>query len=334
MHRSIARLIAVAVVWMPAAAVYAHTEYALLPDSGDGSGIAARGPRNWDELSRAWELEPWVVIPLTLTAYWYAAGLYRIWRDAGPGHGIRGWEAAAFWCGWLALVTALVSPLHPWGSMLFSAHMTQHEILMLIAAPVLVLGKPLVGILKGMPTDAARDLVRLTNARWWRQFWRMLINPVVAWLIHAVLLWLWHVPALFEATLTSDLIHALQHLCFVGSALLFWWAVMQGPHRALNFGIAVLYMFTTALHSGALGALITFARTVWYPAYEQTAPVWGLTALEDQQLGGAIMWIPACTMYVIAGLALAAGSMRCSAQRISRWERLPAVAGAVQESRP
>jgi putative membrane protein len=286
-----------------------------------GTSSIPTGPRNLSELARSWEFEPWVVIPLALSAYWYAVGSYRIWREAGVGHGIRRWEAAAFWSGWLSFVIALVSPLHSWGSMLFSAHMSQHEILMLVAAPLLVLGKPLVGILKGMPNNWARELVRWTSARWWRAAWRVLVNPFVAWLIHAVLLWIWHLPRLFEATLTSEFIHALQHLCFVGSALLFWWAVMQGPHRAINFGVAVLYMFTTALHSGALGALITFAQTVWYPAYERTAPAWGLSALEDQQLGGAIMWIPACTVYIIAGLTLAAGSLRASAERVARREQ-------------
>jgi putative membrane protein len=140
-------------------------------------------------------------------------------------------------------------------------------------------------------------------------------------------LWAWHIPLLFQATLTSDFVHAAQHLSFLLSALLFWWAVMQGPHRKLNFSVAILYMFTTALHSGALGALITFAGSVWYPAYAATAPSWGLTGMEDQQIGGMIMWIPACTSYIIAGLALAVGAMRASEERTKHWEvrQLPLV---------
>jgi putative membrane protein len=279
-----------------------------------------RGPHNWYELARAWEFDPFVVIPIALSGYWYALGMARIWREAGVGHGVRRWEAAAFWCGWVTLIVALISPLHAWGSMLFAAHMTQHEVLMLLVAPMMVLGKHLVAILKGLPRGWARDLVRWTAARWWRAIWHVLTNPLVAWLIHAIVLWAWHIPVLFEATLTNDFVHALQHLSFLLSALLFWWALMQGPQRALNFGVAVLYMFTTALHSGALGALITFARTVWYPAYSSTAPVWGFTALEDQQLGGLIMWVPACTIYIVAGLALAVGALRTSEARVRRWE--------------
>lgn len=301
---------------------FAHSGIDHSQQAFDDSPLATRGPRNWDELYHAWEFDPFVVIPLALSAYWYSAGLVRIWRDAGIGHGIRRWEAAAFCCGWLALIVALVSPLHAWGSMLFSAHMTQHEVLMLVAAPLMVLGKPIIGILKGLPVGWTRDLVRWTSALWWRRVWRFITNPIVAWLIHAIVLWVWHIPLMFQATLSSDFIHAMQHLSFLLSALLFWWAVMQGPHRALNFGVAILYMFTTALHSGALGALITFAGSTWYPAYATTAPNWGMTALEDQQLGGMIMWIPACVTYIVAGLALAVGAMRSAEERVRRWESL------------
>src|SRR3954470_7698169 len=191
------------------------------------------GPRNWHELARAWEFDPWVIVPLAVTGLLYARGLVRMWRDAGYGHGIRTWEAACFTGGWLALVIALVSPLHPWGNVLFSAHMTQHELLMLGAAPLLVLGKPLVAFLKTLPPRTARALSAWTTAVWWQSTWRVLVNPFVAWLIHALALWVWHIPVLFDATLHNDFIHALQHLSFVLSALLFWWAIMGGAHRAI-----------------------------------------------------------------------------------------------------
>jgi putative membrane protein len=310
---------------------FAHAGIEHSPQVQAEYSTSARGPRNWQELYRAWEFDPFVILPLALSAYWYGRGLWRIWREAGFGHGVRRWEAAVFFCGWLALVIALVSPLHAWGAMLFSAHMTQHEVLMLFAAPLLVLGKPIIGILKGLPVGWARDLVRWTSVAWWRAVWRFITNPLAAWLIHAIVLWVWHIPVLFQATLSSDFVHATQHLCFLLSALLFWWAVMQGPHRALNFGVAILYMFTTALHSGALGALITFARSAWYPAYASTAPAWGMSALEDQQLGGIIMWIPACVMYIVAGLALAVGAMRSSEERVRRWESLQVPYAAQRE---
>jgi putative membrane protein len=282
--------------------------------------ILAHGtePHSLAELARAWEWEPGVVIALALSAWLYAHGLWRLWRGSGVGHGVRRWEAWCYAAGWVSLVVALVSPIHPWGRVLFSAHMTQHEILMLVSAPLLVLGRPILVFLKALPAPTAGGLARLSNTRGWQLAWRAISNPFSAWLIHGLILWLWHVPALFQATLDDEFIHTLQHASFLVSAILFWWAVTHGRGRAGAYGLAVLYMFTTALHSGLLGLLITFARTVWYPAYADTTGKWGLTPLEDQQLGGLIMWIPAGLVYVVAGLAFFAGWLRESERRAER----------------
>jgi putative membrane protein len=275
-------------------------------------------PHSAGELLRAWAWEPGVLIALALTGWLYARGLRRLWREAGVGHGVRMWEAWSYAGGWASLVVALVSPIHPWGRVLFSAHMTQHEILMLISAPLLVLGRPILVFLKALPAPTARGLAGLSNTGGWRMTWRAISNPFAAWLGHGLILWLWHVPALFQATLDDELVHTLQHASFLFSAILFWWAVTHGRGRASAYGLAVLYMFTTALHSGLLGLLITFARTVWYPAYSDTTRAWGLTPLEDQQLGGLIMWIPAGLVYVVAGLAFFAGWLRESERRAAR----------------
>lgn len=271
------------------------------------------GPRDWHELARSWSFEPYIVIGLVLTAWLYARGLRRTWRAAGVGHGIRRWEAACYFGGWLSLVIALVSPLHPWGGVLFSAHMTQHEVLMLVSAPLIALGRPLIAGLRSLPTSTAASLARASNHRAWRSTWHAIANPFSAWIIHAVALWAWHIPVLFNATLTSDLVHAIQHLSFLLTALLFWWAVIHGPGAAAAYGMAVLYLFTTAVHSSLLGVLITLAGRPLY-GYEHTQS-WGLTPLEDQQVGGLIMWIPAGVVYIVAGLAFTAGWMREAARR-------------------
>lgn len=273
-------------------------------------------PHDTHELLRAWEIEPVVAICLVLSAGLYAVGLARLWRAAGIGRGVKRWEAGCYAGGWLALFVALCSPLHPWGRALFAAHMTQHEILMLVAAPLLVLGRPLAVFLRALPSRWAHDLAMASNRPWWAQTWAAMSDAFAAWLIHAVALWMWHVPALFQATLDSDAVHALQHASFLGSALLFWWAVIHGRRRAAAYGMAVLYMFTTAMHSGLLGVLITFATHVWYPADSGSTNSWGLTPLEDQQLGGLIMWIPAGIVYIIAALAFVAGWMRESERRV------------------
>jgi len=200
--------------------------------------------------------------------------------------------------------------------------MSQHEILMLVAAPLLVLGRPLIAFLWALPLNWSRGLGNISKIAWINRTWRTLTIPLVAWLLHAVALWTWHIPALFGATLYSDTIHTLQHLSFLLSALLFWWALIHGPQGAMGYGAAVLYLFTTSVHSGALGALLTVAGSVWYPSYAPLTASWGLTPLEDQQLGGLIMWIPASLVYVIAGLALFAGWLREADLRATRRERL------------
>jgi len=275
--------------------------------------VRIAGPQSTSELLRAWTFEPGVVLPIAASAVLYAVGVTRLRRRSPKS--IRKSDTLYFWFGWAALVSALISPVHAWGSVLFSAHMTQHELLMLVAAPLLVLGRPLVPFLWALPKSWAVALARWSKLWPWEKTWRTISNPLVAWGIHAVVLWSWHVPFLFQATLESESIHALQHASFLFSALLFWWAVIHGRRRALGFGLAVLYMFTTALHSGLLGALLTFANSIWYPAYADRTAAWGLTPLEDQQIGGLIMWIPAGLVYIAAGLALFAGWLRESETR-------------------
>ena len=280
-------------------------------------------PHNWHDLARAWSFEPLVVISLTVVAALFAIGLHRLWRDKR--RSIRTWEALCFALGWLALFVALVSPLHAWGQVLFSAHMTQHEILMLVAAPLLVLGRPLIAFLWALPMHWSRNLGNFAKTGAINRIWRILTIPLVAWLVHAVALWVWHIPVLFDAVLHYESVHTAQHLSFLLSALLFWWALIHGPRGAIGYGAGVLYLFTTSVHSGVLGALITLAGSVWYPSYVGLTSSWGLTPLEDQQLGGLIMWIPAGLVYVIAGLALFAGWLRESDLRAIRRERLEPV---------
>jgi putative membrane protein len=270
------------------------------------------------DLWEAWSAEPLVIAGLALSAWFYIRGRRRMATDKG-----RRWETIAFFAGWLALFIALISPLDSMGGALFSAHMAQHEILMLVAAPLVVLGRPMAPVLLGLPANWRRRVAGVGKARPARVAWRMLIGPFAAWLIHAAVLWAWHAPALFQATLESGLVHAAQHMSFLGSALLFCEALVYGRERRLGYGAAVLYVFTTAVHTSALGALMTFSQTAWYPAYSETTAAWGLTPLEDQQLGGLIMWVPAGVIYLAAGLLLFGLWLRESERRAVRREAAP-----------
>jgi putative membrane protein len=299
------------------------TLFAAQPAFAHG-GAEANRPLDVHQLLGAWEFDPIVVLGLILSAALYVMGTLRIWRTTRVGCGVGRFELSCFLGGWSALFLALVSPLHPWGRVLFSAHMGQHEVLMLVAAPLLVLSRPILPWLKALPSSWASALARAANGKVWRPFWSGVTQPFTAWAVHALALWIWHLPSLFSATIDNDWIHSFQHLSFLGSATLFWWAVLHGPRRALNYGAAVLYMFTTAMHSGLLGALLSCSNTVLYPVYANTTQDWGLTPIEDQQLGGLIMWVPAGLVYVFAALALFVGWLRESDRRLVASEAQPA----------
>jgi putative membrane protein len=263
-----------------------------------------------DDLWSAWEFNPGVLIPLALSAALYILGQRRHF-------GLTTLQKISFWAGWLSLLLALVSPLHPLGEVLFSAHMVQHEILMLISAPLLVLSRPLVTFLWALPMSWRKALGRWSKRKIASHSWSFLTDPFTAWLVHALAIWLWHIPQLFQLTLRSDLAHTAQHLSFFLSGLLFWWAVFYASGRKA-YGAAFLYVFTTAVHTGILGALLTFSPHIWYPAYRSTTQAWGVTPLEDQQIGGLIMWVPASLVYLGAGLALFAGWLKESEVRLER----------------
>ena len=260
-----------------------------------------------DDLWTAWRLETGIIIPLALILVLYV-------RGARASRGIRMHQLNCFWSGYAALVLALMSPLHPMGEALFSAHMVQHEILMLIAAPLIVCSRPLVPLLWGLPLSMRRRLGRFPKWPPVQKTWSTLTRPLIAWWVHAAALWIWHAPGLFQLTLVNETVHAAQHLSFLGSALLFWWSLFYVRGQT-GYGAGVLYIFTTAVHTSILGALLTFSTRIWFPAYARSARAWGLTPLEDQQIGGLIMWVPAGIIYVAVALFLFAAWLRESDTR-------------------
>jgi putative membrane protein len=252
----------------------------------------------------SWGAEPWVLFLLALSLLLYGLGLRRLWPRSRQSRRPAARQAAWFGAGWAALALALVSPLDSAGSFSFAAHMVQHELLMIVAAPMLVLGRPLGVWVWSLPAGWRRRTGAATRNAAVSAAWDALTRPLNAWLLHFAALWMWHVPATFQAGLASNGVHALQHVSFLFSALLFWWAVLGRQGGAHGRGGAIVYLFTTMMHTGALGAMFTMSETIWYPFYGSKAQAFGLSALEDQQLGGLIMWIPGGLAYVAAGLVL------------------------------
>jgi putative membrane protein len=257
-----------------------------------------------DAVGNPWTFDAWVVAPLLFTGLLYFIGTQRLWRRAGVGHGVHQWQAACFWTGWTCLALALISPLHWLGERLFVAHMMEHTAIMAVAAPLIAVSRPIGALLWALPQAMRRNLGRLAHARMVSALWRRLREPLAATALQALALWLWHMPALYQLALIHPLAHRLQHLSFLLTASLFWWSLLQRGPRRHGYGIAVFCLFLTAVQSGVLGALLTVSRRLWFPA--QTAFAGGLSALEDQQLAGLLMWVPMGMIYTAAALIFAA----------------------------
>ncbi|WP_244818108.1 cytochrome c oxidase assembly protein [Caballeronia sp. Lep1P3] len=259
--------------------------------------------------SFGWTFEPWVVVCLALSLGLYLAGYAKLRVRGSRGRSDRSMRLLSFVIGWIALVIALVSPLHTLSEALFSAHMLQHEVFMLVAAPLLVIGRPLAVWIWAFSPRARLRISTATRSAWIRSPWRWLTAPAVAWGLHAAALWCWHAPRFFEAALHSEWIHTLQHTSFLGSALLFWWTVFRPAasdgSRAHN-AHAMLALFTTMVHTSALGALLTLAPEVWYPSCIESTLALGFDPLQDQQLGGLVMWVPGGLAYLVGGLLIGA----------------------------
>ena len=254
--------------------------------------------------SSRWTPEPFTIALLSATTILYAVGVRALWRSAGRGQGIRGWQVVAYALAVSAMAVALLSPLAWLSDQLFSAHMTQHEILMLVAAPLLVIAHPLIAFLWALPAARRAPAAALFRGATFSRAWRVLTGPLSVFLVHGAVLWIWHNPRLYEAALRHDGLHAVQHASFLLTAALFWWAMVHGRYGRAGYGVAVFYVFLTAMHSSVLGALLTVAPGAWYPTYVATAERWGLSAIDDQQLAGLIMWVPSGVVFIVFGLAL------------------------------
>ena len=267
------------------------------------------------DLWGAWTFEPVTLAALAGSAWLYAAGVRRLWHAAGAGRGIRRWQAWMFGTGWMLLVLSQISPLHALGGVLFSAHMAQHEILMTVAAPLLVLGRPLIPFVWALTPRWRRVTGQWGRSATAAAAWRAITNPFAAFLIHGAAIWLWHAPPLYDATVTSDVVHAAQHASFLLTALLFWWVVLRPSPARGGAPVAIAVLFGTLLHTGALGAMLTLTSRLIYTSYAATTIPWGLRAVEDQQLGGVIMWVPGGLAYVVAALMLVARLLGESGRR-------------------
>jgi putative membrane protein len=261
-----------------------------------------------------WTFDFWVVFPLCVALALFAIG-YARWRARAASRDHTRAPLLLFGSGWLVLAVALVSPLHQAGERSFAAHMLEHELLMLIAAPLLVAAHANGILLWAFPRGARTALARFFQTRSIAGAWQRLTEPVSATAVQALALWLWHAPALFDLALAHAGWHIVQHLSFLASALLFWSAMLDARRRRREPALIIGCLFATTLTSGALGALMAFSNSPWYVGYRSLGlDAFGLDATQDQQIAGLLMWVPGGLVHMIVALALLAAMLRMGAQ--------------------
>lgn len=223
----------------------------------------------------------------------YATGWQRL-RAAGHGGAAANWRLSFYAAGLATLAGALLTPLDDLASELFSAHMVQHLLLTMTAAPLLLLANPLPVCLWGLPRRARRVLARpLTRGSRFRRALAALTALPVAWLLHVAVVWTWHLPALYGAALEHALVHALEHALFFGTAVLFWWPIIEPAprlRRRVSRGFKIVYLVAATAQNTFLGMFLSLPERVLYARYAETAAAHGVDPLADQALAGGLMW--------------------------------------------
>lgn len=248
-----------------------------------------------------WNAEPAVLVPILVSTLWYLLGFVRLRQlpALAPLYGPR--QLLCYLAGELTLVLALLSPLDDLADQLFSAHMLEHMLLLMVAAPLLVWGRPAIAFLWAFGRVGRK---RLGSA------WRMLgitagvnglMHPVVVWALFCGVFIGWHLPGPYQWALHDETVHTFEHVTFLLTALMFWTIVIEpSGRRRLSYGSTLLFILATAVVSSLPGAVITLAATPLYPDYATGTARWGWSLLEDQQLAGLLMWLPGGIVYLIA----------------------------------
>jgi len=254
---------------------------------------------------RSWSAPLGVDLALCATAVIYARGWFRM-RSAFPGL-ISLWQFATFIAGIICVWIAIGSPLNAFDDALLTVHMVQHLLLMSVAPPLILLGAPQLPLLHGLPQFFARKIVG-PLLRWSlvKRLERIAGNPAFCWLAATVALIGWHIPAVFGLALRWNWLHELEHACFLGAGLLFWWPVIQPwPSIARWPAWSIpLYLFCATLPCDALSAFLAFCDRVVYPSYISAPRMFAWSPLADQQFAAAMMWAAVTIILVIPAVVV------------------------------
>ena len=280
--------------------------------------------------SAAWSFEPWVLFGLGLAVLLYGLGIYRLYREAGRERVLDRWHIAAFAAGIIVVFLALCSPIDTVGSALFSVHMLQHILLMMAAPPLLVWSRPAIAFIWGFSPNWRKRIGRAWTGVGLDQVADFLMHPAVVFVLFCGSFVFWHLPRPYAWGLHNELFHSLEHLSFFVPALAFWTIIIEpSGHRRLDYAATLLYLVVTVVLSDMPGALMVIAPRPLYPEHAAGAAAWGLTLMQDQQLAGLIMWIPAGAIYIAAAIWLFVKLLQSSERRASRFHRSALVPVAI-----
>jgi putative membrane protein len=254
-----------------------------------------------------WHAWPAICLVLSLLVLAVSRGWWCL-RRKGHAELASGVRLTAYLAGLGVLGMALLSDLDHLQQVLFAAHMVQHELIMMVAAPLMVWADPFPLLLWALPRGVRRAIGGAFKPRArTRRVLVALAAPRTAWLAYVGSLWLWHSPTLYQAALRHESLHALEHVTFLLTSLLFWWHVIQAAPRlrvTLSHWARVGFVLGALAQNEILGVAIAFAGGSLYPYYAAASQPWGLSVIEDQMLAGAIMWIPGGMMYAVAAVLL------------------------------
>ena len=262
---------------------------------------------------RSWSIPPVATYALVLTALTYLRGAWLLRRAGYPYLPV--WRLGSFTLGLFALWFALASPLDTFGPFVLTAHMLQHMILMMVAPPLILLGEPLIPIVRGMPRFAAREFAGpFLNWPAGHRIGLALTNPVIALLLMGTVMFAWHAPGPYEFALRSSFWHQVEHACFFLASIIFWWPVVQPwpSHPRWPRWAMVPYLVIADLQNTALSAVLVFADKILYPSYAAGPSLFGLTPLEDQAAAGAMMWVIGSLAFIVPAVLIA---IQCLSRR-------------------
>lgn len=252
-----------------------------------------------------WNLNPVLMIGLVVAAWLYFRGLA---LSTGTRRRLHPWwRPISYYSSLVAVFLSLASPIDSLADDLFLMHMAQHMLLMVIAPPLALLGAPMIPILRGIPRSIRRYfVVPILRQKALHLTLKWLTLPLIAWPLYVITLIGWHTPSLYSMAIAQPSIHTLEHVSFVGVALLFWWNIIDSvPLRSsLSYIARVPYVFLMSVPNFILGAFLTFSEAAWYEPYRSQELIWGLSSIEDQQLGGVIMWILGALILLVALLSI------------------------------